>query len=105
MVTKKVQALVVRRCYPDAQRIAGKRRAGTQLAKLEDAVRRVRFTGWFGLGCLVERKLMRPTVPAACIDQTCLAYPQAGAKRSGAQRGQHDWRQHFECLERAMSVD
>src|SRR3954471_4745871 len=87
MVTKKVQALVVRRCYPDAQRIAGKRRAGTKLAKRDDAVRRVRFTGWFGLGCLVERKLLRPTVPDARIHQPCLAYPERDAKRSDAQRG------------------
>ena len=32
----------------DAQRIAGKRRAGKALAKLDDAAPRVRLTGWLG---------------------------------------------------------
>ena len=56
------------------ERIAGKRRAGKALAKLDDVAPRVRLTGWFGLGCSEERMLMRTTVPDAGIDRICLAY-------------------------------
>src|SRR3954451_13197695 len=87
MRTRKIRFMIPPGKLHDAQRIAGKRRAETKPAKLDDAVRRVRFTGLFGLGCRVERELTRPTVPDACIEQTCSAYPEPEAKRSGAQRG------------------
>jgi hypothetical protein len=72
-----------------AQRIAGKRRAEKALAKLDDAAPRVRLTGWFGLGSLEERKLMRSTFGDAGIDRICLAYrglTPNGATRSAGRR-------------------
>jgi hypothetical protein len=68
----------------DAERIAGKRRAGKALAKLYSAAPRVRLTGWFGLGCSEDRKLTRLTVPDAGIDRICLAY--RGLTPNGATR-------------------
>jgi hypothetical protein len=72
---------------PGAQRIVGKRRAETKLAKLAEAVRRVRFTDWFGWRCMVGLSLLRSTELDASIERTAQHTAKPSAKRSGAQRG------------------
>ncbi len=76
-------------------RIVGKRRAESKLAKLADAVRRVRFTDWFGWRCMVGPRLLRSTKPNACVGN--IAQHTANPARNEAARsaGQLQRRQGF----------